>query len=85
MAGCQILDWLLVYMGVPLGGNPRAATFWDLVVKKIYKHLDNWKESFFFSLGGHITLFQACLSNIHLCYLSLFRISVEFPKQHKRS
>ena len=39
------------------------------------QRLDRWKGAYF-SLGGRITLIQACLSSIPLYYLSLFRIPV---------
>ena len=64
-----------MYLGVPLGGNPRSVSFWDPVVEKIPKRLGNWKGAYF-SLGSQITLIQACLSSIPLYYLSLFRILV---------
>ena len=73
--GCQILEWPLVYLGVPLGGNPRSVSFWDPVVEKISKLFGNWKGAYF-SLGNQITLIKACLSSIPLYYLSLFCIPV---------
>lgn len=82
-AGCQSLHWPLVYLGIPLGGNPRALSFWDPVVSKISKRLDNWKGAFF-SLGGRITLVQSCLSSIPLYFLSLFRIPVAVAKKIER-
>ena len=41
MAGCAILEWPSSYLGVPLGGNPNLAAFWDLVIRKILKRLGN--------------------------------------------
>ena len=29
--GCRILECPLVYLGVPLGGNPRFVLFWTLL------------------------------------------------------
>ena len=47
LISCQILEWPLVYLGVPLGGNPRSVLLWDLVVEKISKRLGNWKGAYF--------------------------------------
>ena len=74
-AGCQVLQWPLTYLGIPLGGNPQALSFWDPVVCKISKRLDCWKYAYF-SLGGRITLIQSCLSSIPLSFLSFFCIPV---------
>lgn len=61
--GCQILQWLLTYLGIPLAGNHRALSFWNLVVCNISKWLDCWKGTIF-SLGGRITLIHSCLASI---------------------
>ena len=72
---CQVLQWPLTYLGVPLGGNPRALSFWDPMVRKISKRLDCWKCAFF-SLGDKITLIQLCLPSIPIYFISLFHILV---------
>ena len=41
LAGCQILEWPLVYLGVSLGGNTKSISFWDPIVEKISKCLEN--------------------------------------------
>ena len=71
LAGYQVLHWPITYLGIPLGGNPHALSFWDPVVCKISKRLDCWKCAFF-SLGGKITLIQSCLSSIPLYYSPSF-------------
>ena len=80
MVGCEVTPWPLTYLGVPLGGNPRAETFWDPVIQRISKRLDSWK-GVHFSLGGRITLIQASLSSIPLYFLSLFKIPVKVAKR----
>ena len=65
LAGCQVLQWPLTYLDIPLGGNPHAISFWDPVVHKISKRLDCWKGAYF-SLGGRIILIQSCLFGIPL-------------------
>ena len=51
LVSCQILQWLIVYLGVPLGDNPRSVSFWDPVIEKISKLLGNWKGAYFSLVG----------------------------------
>lgn len=37
LAGCSSLEWPLQYLGVALGRNPNANSFWDPVVTKVTK------------------------------------------------
>lgn len=62
----------LSYLGMPLGGNPKAASFWQPIIEKIDKKFDAWKYSYI-SKGGRLTLLQAVLSNLPTYYLSLFQ------------
>lgn len=65
IAGCLVSGWPLTYLGVSLGGNLRLESFWDPVIVRISKMLYTWKRAYF-SLGGRITLVQACLSSMPL-------------------
>lgn len=71
--GCKTKAWPLKYLGMPLGGNPRAFSFWEPVLERIHKKLANWKKSYI-SLGGRITLIKATLSNASVYYMSLFKM-----------
>ena len=67
---CAILHWPITHLGVLLGGNPHLVTFWDLVIIKISKRMDNWEGAFF--LFGVEPLFSnhvggASLFIIFLC------------------
>ena len=37
---CKVLDWLIPYLGLPLGWNPKAGAFWDLVIERVSRRLD---------------------------------------------
>ncbi|BBN68784.1 TatD related DNase [Prunus dulcis] len=39
--GCEVGCWPMVYLGLPLGGNPRALNFWNPVLDKVEKRLQN--------------------------------------------
>ena len=66
-------DWLILYLGLPLGGNPIAYGFWDPVIERISRRLDGWQKDYL-SYGGRITLIHSCLSHILSYFLSLFKI-----------
>lgn len=70
----DISKWPLMYLGLPLGGNPKSISFRDSVLDIVSMRLDGWKKAFL-SLGGRITLIQSCLMHIPSYYLSLFKIS----------
>lgn len=70
---CVTLAWPIAYLGIPLDSNPRCKSFWNAVVCKVSRRLQYWKGSLF-SLGGRISLIQACLSSILIYYMSLFKV-----------
>ncbi|KAM2902960.1 hypothetical protein COP2_002826 [Malus domestica] len=37
--GCEVGSWPIKYLGLPLGGRPRALKFWDPMVEKMEKRL----------------------------------------------
>ena len=51
---CKAFGWPILYLGLPLGGNPKARGFWDLVIKRISRRLDGWQKTYL-SFGGRIT------------------------------
>ena len=40
MFDCKASGWPILYLGLPLGGNPKACGFWDPVVERISSRLD---------------------------------------------
>ena len=71
---CKASGWPILYLGLPLGGNPKACGFWDLVIERISRRLDGWQKAYL-SFGGRITLIQSCLTHVPCYFLSLFKIS----------
>ncbi|KAA0051609.1 LINE-1 retrotransposable element ORF2 protein [Cucumis melo var. makuwa] len=41
--GIDTLFFSISYLGMPLGGEPRACSFWDNITEMIHKKLNNWK------------------------------------------
>ncbi|RVX14536.1 putative mitochondrial protein [Vitis vinifera] len=52
---CKASGWPILYLGLPLGGNPKACGFWDPVIERISRRLDGWQKAYL-SFGGRITL-----------------------------
>ena len=46
--GCSVGVWPMLYLGLPLGGNPRSRSFWEPVIRRVSKRLDGWNKAFFF-------------------------------------
>ena len=73
MLDCKASDWPILYLGLPLGGNPTACGFWNPVIERISRRLDGWQKAYL-SLSGRITLLHSCLSHIPSYFLLLFKI-----------
>ncbi|RVW92839.1 LINE-1 retrotransposable element ORF2 protein [Vitis vinifera] len=37
---CKASGWPILYLGLPLGGNPKSGSFWDPVIERISSRLD---------------------------------------------
>ncbi|RVX04457.1 hypothetical protein CK203_018528 [Vitis vinifera] len=44
MLDCKASGWPILYLGLPLGGNPKACGFWDPVIERISSRLDGGKR-----------------------------------------
>lgn len=47
MIGYEVGSFPSSYLGLPLGGNSRATSFWDPISEKIRKRIASWKKGFF--------------------------------------
>ncbi|XP_028058859.1 uncharacterized protein LOC114262688 [Camellia sinensis] len=79
LLGCGIDTFLMKYLGLPLGGNPRGEMFWNPVMERIGKRLEGWNRALL-SHGGGYTLVKTVLSGIPIYFMSLFEISVKVAK-----
>ena len=75
--------WPILYLGLPLGGNPTVCGFWDPMIERISRRLDGWQKAYL-SFGGRITLLHSCLSHIPSSFLSLFKIPVSMAAKVER-
>lgn len=72
---CKAEKLPILYLGLPLGGNPKNADFLSPVQERIFKKLDRWKR-YQISKGSRLTLCNSVLASIPLYYLSLFHLPV---------
>jgi len=67
--------WIpFLYLGLPIGGDPRKLQFWYLLVERIRRRLSGWKCKNLF-LGGRLVLLKFVLSSILVYFLSFFKAS----------
>ena len=83
MLDCKASGWPILYLGLPLGGNPKACGFWDPVIESISRRLDGWQKTYL-SFGGRITLIQSCLTHMPCHFLSLFKIPASMAAKIER-
>jgi mannosylglycoprotein endo-beta-mannosidase len=58
-----------LYLGLPIGGDPRRLTFWDPVVTRLKNRLPGWKSRFL-SFGGRLILLKFVLTSLPVYALS---------------
>ncbi|XP_039688276.1 uncharacterized protein [Medicago truncatula] len=73
---CKVGKIPFMYLGLPIGGNPRRLSFWDPVVNKIKSRLSGW-NSRFLSFGGRLVLLKAVLTSLPVYALSFFKAPLD--------
>jgi len=61
-----------IYLGLPIGGDPRKLSFWKPVVDRIVSRLSKWNNKFL-SFGGRLVLLKSVLSSLPVYFLSFFK------------
>ena len=70
---CRMLSFPFLYLGIPIGDNPRRRELWDPIVRKYERKLATWKHRHI-SIGGRVTLINAALTTIPIYFFSFFRV-----------
>jgi mannosylglycoprotein endo-beta-mannosidase len=68
---CSTGVWPIKYLGVPVAGSRLHVSDWVSLVEKLMKRLEGWQGSAL-SIGGRITLINACLSSIPTYCVSMY-------------
>ncbi|GAU44687.1 hypothetical protein TSUD_183450 [Trifolium subterraneum] len=70
--GCRVGMIPFMYLGLPIGGEPRRLSFWEPVVNRIRSRLNVWKSRFL-SFGGRLVLLKSVLTSLSVYALSFFK------------
>lgn len=70
---CKVGKLPMLHLGLPIEAKERLTALWNPVINRVEKKLSTWKRRYL-SFGGRITLIKACLSNLPVYYMSLFKM-----------
>ncbi|MCI57190.1 RNA-directed DNA polymerase (Reverse transcriptase), partial [Trifolium medium] len=59
---CKVEKMPFLYLGLPIGGDPRRLVFWDPVLTRIRNRLSG-RKSRFLSFGGRLVLLKSVLTS----------------------
>ncbi|GAU16239.1 hypothetical protein TSUD_298710 [Trifolium subterraneum] len=69
---CKVGKVPFLYLGLPIGGDPRRLVFWEPVLTRIRNRLSGWKSRFL-SFGGRLILLKSVLTSLPVYALSFFK------------
>jgi hypothetical protein len=72
-----------IYLGLPVGANPRRVSTWEPMIEALRKRLGVWSNKYV-SLGGRIVLLNAVLNAIPIFFLSFMKIPIVVWKKVRR-
>ena len=76
----KLLVFPFVYLGIPIGANPRLEATWKPVLDKFAKKLSFWKKKVL-SFAGRVYVKNYVLSSLPLFYLSFFKFPIKVNKR----
>ncbi|GAU27449.1 hypothetical protein TSUD_161350 [Trifolium subterraneum] len=69
---CKVGKIPFLYLGLPIGGDPRRLSFWEPVLARLKSRLSGWKSRFL-SFGGRLVLLKSVLTSLPVYALSFFK------------
>jgi hypothetical protein len=72
LMNCRVGSLPFVYLGLPIGGNVRRLSFWELLINRIKSRLSRWKSKLL-SLCGRLVLLKFVLSSLPVYAFSFFK------------
>ncbi|MCI12202.1 putative non-LTR retroelement reverse transcriptase, partial [Trifolium medium] len=74
---CKVGNIPFLYLGLPIGGDPRRLIFWEPVLARLKNKLSGWKSRFL-SFGGRLVLLKSVLTSLPVYALSFFKAPSEY-------
>ncbi|GAU48973.1 hypothetical protein TSUD_245640 [Trifolium subterraneum] len=68
---CRVGKIPFLYLGLPIGGDPRRLSFCEPVLTRLKSRLSRWKSRFL-SFGGRLVLLKSVLTSLPVYVLSFF-------------
>ncbi|MCI27468.1 RNA-directed DNA polymerase (Reverse transcriptase), partial [Trifolium medium] len=69
---CKVGKVHFLYLGLPIGGDPRHVGFWEPMLARLKNILSGWKSRFL-SFGGLLILLKSVLTSLPVYALSFFK------------
>ena len=77
---CKHMKIPFMYLGMPIGGNPRKSQFWQPVINKVRNRLSSWKGKLI-SVAGRVCFIKSVISALPLYYMSFFKMPKSVEKE----
>jgi hypothetical protein len=77
---CNVGSIPFIYLGLPVGDNPRRESTWKPLLESLSRKLGVWRNRFI-SLGGRVVLLKSVLNSIPSFYLSFLKLPLKVWKQ----
>jgi hypothetical protein len=69
---CHVGNFPFVYLGLPMGRDPRKLDYWKPIMSSIISRLSSWKSKFL-SFGRPLILLKSLLSSLPVYFLFFFK------------
>ncbi|GAU24945.1 hypothetical protein TSUD_311800 [Trifolium subterraneum] len=77
---CNVGSLPFIYLGLPVGVNPRRESTWKPLLESLARKLGVWRNRFI-SLGSRVVLLNSVLNSIPIFYLSFLKLPLKVWKQ----